>query len=57
MCMYVLSVPIVLTVVSFLGAVASLGRRRVLICSHSFVFWAAHCAKRTAVGTQLGLSE
>ncbi|XP_054828798.1 uncharacterized protein LOC129341752 [Eublepharis macularius] len=33
------------------------GRQRILICGHSYVFWAAHQARRTPVGSQLGLSE
>ncbi|XP_060111014.1 uncharacterized protein LOC132583378 [Heteronotia binoei] len=32
-------------------------RSRVLICGHSYVFWAALQARRTAVGSQLGLSQ
>ncbi|XP_054830429.1 uncharacterized protein LOC129343873 [Eublepharis macularius] len=39
------------------GAVAHRGRCSILICGHSFVFWAAHQAKRTAFGSQLGLSQ
>ncbi|XP_054837616.1 uncharacterized protein LOC129331223 [Eublepharis macularius] len=39
------------------GAVAWRDRIRILICGHSMVFWAAHQAKRTRIGSQLGLSR
>ncbi|XP_054851803.1 uncharacterized protein LOC129340933 [Eublepharis macularius] len=39
------------------GAVVRRGRCRILICGHSMVFWAAHQAKRTHLGSQLGLSR
>lgn len=36
---------------------AGRSRLRVLICGHSMIFWAAHRAKRSAAGSQLGLSR
>ncbi|XP_054836942.1 uncharacterized protein LOC129330780 isoform X2 [Eublepharis macularius] len=39
------------------GAVVRCGRCRILICGHSMIFWAAHQAKRTHLGSQLGLSR
>ncbi|XP_054843130.1 uncharacterized protein LOC129334818 [Eublepharis macularius] len=39
------------------GSRARGARQRILICGHSYVFWAAHQARRTSVGSQLGLSE
>ncbi|XP_054844968.1 uncharacterized protein LOC129336035 [Eublepharis macularius] len=39
------------------GVVSHRGRLRILICRHSMVFWAVHQAKRTQMGSQLGLSE
>ncbi|XP_054838220.1 uncharacterized protein LOC129336467 [Eublepharis macularius] len=39
------------------GAVVRRGRCRILICGHSMIFWAAHQAKRTPWGSQLGLSR
>ncbi|KAL8202986.1 UNVERIFIED_CONTAM: hypothetical protein K2H54_034715 [Gekko kuhli] len=39
------------------GLVARQKRLKVLICGHSYIFWAAHRARRTSVGTQLGLSQ
>ncbi|XP_054843540.1 uncharacterized protein LOC129335105 [Eublepharis macularius] len=38
------------------GAVSGHARKRILICGHSMVFWAAYQARRTANGSQLGLS-
>ncbi|XP_054840374.1 uncharacterized protein LOC129333070 [Eublepharis macularius] len=38
------------------GAAACYTRKRVLICGHSMVFWAARQAKKTQFGSQLGLS-
>ncbi|XP_054828286.1 uncharacterized protein LOC129324873 [Eublepharis macularius] len=38
------------------GAVSGHERRRILICGHSMVFWAANQAKNTPIGSQLGLS-
>ncbi|XP_015262016.1 PREDICTED: uncharacterized protein LOC107106395, partial [Gekko japonicus] len=40
-----------------LGFLVIAERKRVLICGHSFVFWAAHRASGTALGSQLGLSQ
>ncbi|XP_054825929.1 uncharacterized protein LOC129323422 [Eublepharis macularius] len=37
------------------GAVSGQERKRILICGHSMVFWAANQAKRTQFGSQLGL--
>ncbi|XP_054835820.1 uncharacterized protein LOC129330021 [Eublepharis macularius] len=39
------------------GAVVRRGRCRILICGHSMIFWAVHQAKRTPLGSQLGLSR
>ncbi|XP_054826926.1 uncharacterized protein LOC129336105 isoform X1 [Eublepharis macularius] len=40
-----------------LGAVSCREKQRILICGHSMVFWAAHQARRTRIGSQLGLSD
>lgn len=50
-------VRLVLTVVFFIGAGVRWERKRILVCRHSYVFWAAHQAKRAFLGTQLQLSE
>ncbi|XP_054830943.1 uncharacterized protein LOC129326671 [Eublepharis macularius] len=49
--------PVALAVEPGEGAVSCREKRRILICGHSMVFWAAHQARRSAVGSQLGLSE
>ncbi|XP_054850226.1 uncharacterized protein LOC129339666 [Eublepharis macularius] len=38
------------------GAAPGPLKRRIVICGHSMVFWAAHQARRTPIGSQLGLS-
>ncbi|XP_054851801.1 uncharacterized protein LOC129340931 [Eublepharis macularius] len=39
------------------GAVGRQERVRILICGHSMIFWAAHQARRSWIGSQLGLSR
>ncbi|XP_054846595.1 uncharacterized protein LOC129337113 [Eublepharis macularius] len=39
------------------GAVGRQERVRILICGHSMAFWAAHQARRSWIGSQLGLSR